>query len=119
MASLARIHIKNLRLRAIVGVYAFERDLPQDLTLNVRFSYEAADAARSDVLDHAVDYHALSNRIVDYVQASRYELLESLCGKVLDLVMDDVRILDSEIAIEKPGAIPEADGVVVTMRAKR
>ena len=42
-----------------------------------------------------------------------------LCGKVLDLVMDDVRILDSEIAIEKPGAIPEADGVVVTMRAKR
>lgn len=115
---LAQIHIKNLRLRAIVGVYDFEKENPQDLILNIHFDYDASVAAKSDQLDHAIDYHALSKRIASYVQESRHELLESMAAKVLELVMDDRRAIHAQVCVEKPAAIPGADGVCVRLASK-
>lgn len=43
--TIATIRIHDLKVRAIIGTHAWERDNKQDLILNVTIAYDAAKAA--------------------------------------------------------------------------
>ena len=118
-AKRVRIHIKNLRVRTIIGVNDWERNTPQDVLVNVEFEFDAAAAAESDDLRHAVDYAALSERITALVKDSRFFLLEKLASEILKLVVADDRVQSASVMVEKPAAIPAAESVSVTASGSR
>ena len=113
------VKIKNLRLRAIIGVNEWERIAPQEVVLNIELEYDASKAAASDAIADAVDYHALKQRILEGVEKSNFLLLEKLAGHVLGIVMSDARIARATVEIDKPHALRFADSVSVTASAKR
>jgi len=116
---MAQIKIKNLRLKAIIGTNPEEREVPQEVVLNVTFEYDTRNAALSDRLEDAVNYHTLSKRIGELVERSRFFLLEKLANEVLTLILAEPRIEKASVEIAKPAALKRADSVSLTASRSR
>ena len=115
----AVIHIKALKVRAIIGTAADERQAPQDLLLDLFFEYDASLVAQSDALGHAVDYAAIHAKVVERVAATKFFLLERLAAFILDIVMEDPRIISAQVTLEKFGVLPGGVSVLVKMSVDR
>ena len=115
-----RIFIRDLRLRAIIGVDDVERERPKEILLNLELETDLTAAARSDALEDAVDYQALTEQVARHVQASRHRLLERLADSVAQLVLESFPAVDAvTVRADKPGALPSADSVAVQIRRTR
>ncbi len=110
------IRIKDLQLRCVVGVYPEERREKQDVVIQVRMEADLDAASRSDFLSDTVDYKAIKKRIVLAVEASSYQLIERLAGRVAEICLDDPLVQAVEVEVEKPGALRFARTVSVVVR---
>ena len=108
------IKIKDLRLRAIIGIHEWERKNKQDIIINVEFEFNGSHAAQSDNIDDTVNYKGICKNIIELAENSEFNLLEKLCDKVLQIVMKDHRVKKGKVEIEKPHALRFADSVSVT-----
>lgn len=113
------VHIKNLRLRTVIGANDWERDRRQDVIINVEFEFDGTSAAQTDDLKDTVDYKAMKRRIIDAVEHSEFFLLEKLAARILELVMQDDRVERALIEVDKPNALRFADSVSVSCSAER
>ncbi len=116
---IARIHIRDLRLRAIIGVHDWERRERQDIVVNVFLTFDAASAVGSDDLKDTIDYKKLKQEIMRLAERSRFFLLEKLVAAVLDLALDDPRVLEATVRIDKPLALRFADSVSLEMTRRK
>ncbi len=114
-----RIHIKNLRLRTIVGVDAPERERPQDVIVNVTMDFDGSKAALSDDVGDTVDYEAVKRRITTEVEGADFHLLERLAHRILEVVMDDPKVQRATVEVDKPQALRFADSVSVSCSGER
>ncbi len=113
------IRIKNLRLRAIVGVNEWERTRPQEIIVNIAIEADGSRPAVSDDLRDAIDYSAIKRTLMERVERTNFFLLEKLAAFMLDLIMEDPRITWAQVEIDKPHALRFADSVSVTMDRQR
>ena len=115
----AVIHIKDFKIQAVIGTLEHERQAPQDLLVNISFAYDARLAAQSDALGHAVDYAAIHAKVVSRVSATKFFLLERLARFILDIIMEEAKVVSAQVMLEKSGVLPGAKAVSVTMAAER
>ena len=114
-----RIHIKNLRLRTIIGVNAWERENPQDVIVNVTMEFDGSKAVLSDDIKDTVDYMGAKLRIMEEVETSRFQLLEKLAHRILELVMEDPTVQRATVEVDKPHALRFTDSVSVSCSEER
>lgn len=98
------IHIDQLRVRPIVGVYEYEREAPQDLLISADITFDGTNVAKSDDVVDTLDYVRLGQRIITAIEATEYQLIESVLHHTLNVVCEDDRVLHAHVTIEKPGA---------------
>jgi D-erythro-7,8-dihydroneopterin triphosphate epimerase len=113
------IRIKNLRLRAIIGVHDWERAAKQDVVVNIEMEFDGAKAARSDDVADTVDYSAIKRRLIEQVEKTDFKLLEKLVDYILGIVMEDPRITRANVEVDKPHALRFADSVSLSVSARR
>jgi FolB domain-containing protein len=113
------IRIKNLRLRAIVGINPWEREQTQEVVLNVELEFDGAKAAASDRIEDTVDYKRLKRQIMQEVEASQYFLIEKLAARVLEIVRAESLVTRATVEIDKPSALRFADSVSVSCEFTR
>ncbi len=116
---MAKIRITNLRLRAIIGTHDWEREVQQDVIVNITLDYDATKAIVSDDLRKTVDYKALTKQIIKEVEASQFFLLEKLSGKILDIVTAHPAVREAVVRVDKPQALRFADSVSVELNWSR
>ena len=109
-----QIHIRQLKLRAVIGVYPSERKAPQVVIVDLALHTDLRVAGRSDQLTDTLDYAALVTRIRKAVTKSRFQLLEALAEYIAGLCLREPRIAAVDVTVAKPGALPGID-VAVTM----
>ena len=107
------VYIKGLKTDAVIGVYDWERDIRQTLVLDLELAADNRAAAANDAIEDAVDYDAISGRILAYVADSEFELIETLAERVADIVLGEFGIPWLRLKLAKPGAVAEADDVGV------
>ncbi|MFP4472759.1 MAG: dihydroneopterin aldolase [Candidatus Omnitrophota bacterium] len=112
---MATIHIRDLKLRAIIGVNNWERNIKQDVLINISLDYNADRAVASDRLEDALDYKSLKKRIVALVEGSDFHLLERLTAEILDLTMADPLTRSATVRVDKCHALHYADSVAVEL----
>lgn len=110
---LDRIHIKELLVRCIVGINPDERVKRQDVVLNIELCADLRRACRSDAIDDTIDYKNLKRRIVAMVEESEFYLIEKLADQVARICLEDARVRQATVRIEKPGALRFARTVAV------
>jgi len=113
------IRIKNLRLRAIVGTNAWEREAPQDVIFNIRMEFDGTKVAETDDLASTIDYKMMKRRIIKEVEEAHFYLLETLASRVLRIVMEEEKVQKATIEVDKPHALRFTDSVSVSCSAER
>jgi len=113
-----QIHIRQLKLNVVIGVYPRERKSPQPVIVDLVLHVDLQVAGRSDRLKDTVDYAALIERVRKAAAKSRYQLLEALAEHIADLCLRVPRIAAVDVTVTKPGALPGV-GVAVTMHRSR
>lgn len=106
------IEIKNLRLRTIIGANDWEREVLQDVIISISFKYDARQAEISDQIEDVFDYKKLTKRVIDEVEASKFNLLESLVNHIYCLVRENKELKRVAVTVEKPNALRFCDNVI-------
>ena len=81
------IYLKDLRVDAKIGVWEWERKIVQTLVIDLDFAVDIGVASSSDKLDDTVDYKAISDRIMEFVGSSQFNLLEALAENLSKILL--------------------------------
>ena len=111
--ALDRVHIRDLRLRCIVGVYPEERNEKQDVLINITLYTDLGRACASDRIEDTVDYKGVKKRVVAMVEASTCYLVERLAQQVAEVCLEEPAIRRVDVTVDKPGALRFARSVAV------
>ena len=114
-----RIEIKDLLVRGIVGINENERRKRQDILINLVLTADVRPAGRSDDIAETVNYRTVTKSIIRLVEDSAYFTVEKLATEVARLVLEDPRVCEVTLSVEKPGALRFARSVGVTIRRTR
>jgi FolB domain-containing protein len=115
----SRILIEELRFRAIVGVHAWERELPQEIRVSLQLELAHAKAGRSDELSDTVDYDTLSREVMRRARRARRRTLEALAEDLAACCLEEEGIEQVCVRVDKPGALRAARGVAVAITRGR
>jgi 7,8-dihydroneopterin aldolase/epimerase/oxygenase len=107
------VYVRALRAQAVIGVYEWERHIRQTLVLDLEMASDTARAAASDQIADALDYAAISSRVIALVEASEYQLLETLADAVARMITREFGVPWLRLRLSKPGAVAAADDVGV------
>lgn len=110
-----RVFIRDLSIMALIGVYDWERTAPQQLFLDIDMEWNCREAAKADSLPNALDYAAVSQRLTTFVQASSYQLIETLAENCAHILLSEFGVNRLILTVRKPGAVPNASTVGVTL----
>ena len=116
---LDRIHIRDLRLRCIIGINPEERDKKQDVEINITLWADLRQAGRSDRIVDTVDYKAIKLKVVELVEGSSDWLIERLAQRVADICLEDAKVRRVRVLIEKPAALRFARTVGVEIEREQ
>lgn len=116
---LARIRVKDLRVRTYIGIKQDEILNKQDVLINLTVVYRAADAVQANDIDTALNYRTLTKAVIAHVEGNRFSLLERLTQEILDLVMSCPGVDYAEVEVDKPHALRFAQSVSITLAAAR
>lgn len=105
--------IRDLLVRAILGINPDERTHRQDVLINVTLRVDVRPGAASDAIADTVNYAALTHAIIDLAQGARYYLVEKLVSEIAWLCLDDDRVYAATVLVEKPTALRFARSVGV------
>lgn len=114
-----RIYIRDLALRCVIGLYPEERTNKQDIIINVMMETDLRAAGKSDALEDTVDYKAIKLAILDFVENSSFNLIESLAEGIAAICLKNQRVQSATITIDKPGALRFARSVAVEVTRSR
>ena len=115
----ATFRIINLRTKAVIGCNKWERNRTQDLLINISYKLNISNAIETDCVDDTADYRALKKKVQEKVSSSSFFLIESLTNYILDIVMEDQRITQATVTLDKPGALSSAESVSVEISGER
>ena len=57
------VFIRDLSMDAVIGVFGWERQVRQKITINLEMATNIRKAAETDNLEYTLDYKAISQRI--------------------------------------------------------
>jgi dihydroneopterin aldolase len=67
----------------------------------------------------ALNYAQVSDVLTDYVEASRFELIEALAEACCELLLEHFNVDRVHLRLKKPGAVPKAITVGVDIQRLR
>jgi dihydroneopterin aldolase len=109
------ISIHDFRVETLVGFYAWERQLPQSIQLDLEFAIPTSSAGRSDRLRDTIDYGAVVERLRESLSTTHFILLERLCEHVAAVLHDDFNSPWVRVTATKNGVIRGVKRVGVTI----
>lgn len=101
------IEISNLELKTIIGVLEEEKKTPQTLIIDLKITFDAQKAAKSDKIEDTIDYFAITKLIKSEVEKTSFELLEKLSNFILTLLKNSTKAKKITLKIQKPQALEE------------
>lgn len=97
-----KIFLNNLHIDTIIGIYDWERETRQTLRFDFEFEWDISEAAKTDDIEHTLDYGTVAQRVVAFVSASRYLLIEKLAEEVAQLLLTEFPIPKLTLTLSKP-----------------
>ncbi len=117
---MARIKVKNLLLRTFIGFNPEEQINKQDVMINFEIETEIPhEVLMKDAPEGILDYKSITKKVIALVQDGRFNLLEVLTQKIIDLILEDSKVKWARVEVDKPHALRFAESVSITMERSR
>lgn len=117
-AALGHVFIRDLELKAHIGVHGHERGKPQPVRINVDLTVREDMSVLSDRLSDVVDYEAVVHAIRSIVATGHVNLAETLAELIAQACLKDSRVTCARVRVEKLAAIPAARSVGVEIERR-
>ena len=111
-----KVFIKDLEVEAVIGVYDWEREVRQLISINLEMNFNTKKAGRSDRIDDALNYKNISKCIIELTESSKSKLIESLAQKIAKTVLSEFPVSSVIVTVEKPGALRGSKSAGVTIK---
>jgi len=99
------VFISDLDIDTVIGIYDWEREIRQTVRLNIEMNADIARAASTDHIDDTLDYKAVAKRMISFVQASEFGLVETLAERCAEIILDEFPVQWLRFKLDKPGAV--------------
>jgi len=113
------VTIKGLEPEAVIGCYDWERTIKQRLVIDLAMTTDFASATKSDDLSDALDYAAISEHVISFVERTEFQLLEALSAAIAGEIFQNWSVTQLRIDIDKPGAVQAVSSVGVSLTVDR
>ncbi len=109
------VFIEDLTVETVIGIYDWERKIRQKVVFNLEMGTDIRQAAKTDTIDNTLDYKAVAKRIIQFVEASEFQLVETLAERVAEIIQTEFSVPWLKLKLSKPGAVrgSKAVGVMI------
>lgn len=114
------IFIEDLRVDTVIGVFDWEKEFKQPLYFDIEMQTDIRASAKSDDIDKTVSYKDVSDKVIDLVENSQFELLETLAEMLCEEILKNFAgVFSLTLKVKKPQAVPRANTVGIQITRKR
>jgi dihydroneopterin aldolase len=114
-----RIYLRDLRTETIIGIYDWERKIRQTVSFDFEFPVDIRRVAKSDRIEDTLNYKSVAKRVLAFVEASEYHLVETLAEEVARLILKEFSVEWVKVTLNKPGAVRGSRDVGVMIERSR
>ena len=114
-----RIFLRGLTAECIIGFIDWERRVRQTVMLDIEMPVDCRRAAGSDEVADTLDYKLVAKRVLGFVAASEFRLVETLAEHVARLILAEFALEWVRVSLNKPGAIRGSRDVGVSIERAR
>lgn len=107
------VYIRDLKVNTIIGIYDWEREVRQTVSLDLEMATDIRRAGFSDDIDDTLNYKAVAKRLIAYIEASEFQLVETLAERIAEIVRQEFGVPWLRLRLSKPGAVRGARDVGV------
>lgn len=113
------IYLSDLKIETIIGIYDWERTTKQTISIDLEMATDIRKAAEHDHIDYTLNYKDVAKRLISYVEATDFQLVETLAEKITEIVLNEFNVPWVKLKLSKPGAIRGAKDVgIIIERSK-
>ncbi len=114
-----KIFIRALKTEAIIGIFDWERQVKQTVLIDIEIGADIRKAALTDSIADTLNYKGVAKRVLAFVEASKFHLVETLAEHIAMLILEEFDIQWVSIVLSKPGAVRSSRDVGVTLERDR
>ncbi len=111
--------IEGLEIRTVIGIYDWEREIRQMVRLDLEMAWDIRKAAQTDDIADTLDYKAVAKRLIAFVEASSFGLIEALAEHCARIVLEEFQVPWLRLKLSKPGAVRGSENVAVLIERGR
>ncbi len=107
------VYIRELEVETIIGIYDWEREQKQTVSLDLEMGADISFAASSEDIAKTLDYKAVAKRLIDFIEGSEFFLVETMAENIAQLVLAEFPVPWLKLRVGKPGAVTGSKDVGV------
>jgi len=113
------IFLHGLKCHCVIGVWEWEKRITQTLVLDIDLGTDIRQSAKTDKLQDTLNYKKIAERVIEFAESSRFDLIETLIEKIAALIIDEFDVAWLRIKLDKGGAVKNVGNVgIVIERTK-
>ena len=109
------IFISELKIETRIGVYEWEKQVPQTIQLDLEVGLPGQHAANSGKLDDTIDYSKIVARIEQLFQDEHFLLLEKAAEAIAEIILGEFKAPWVRLSIAKLGALRNVKKLGITI----
>lgn len=108
-----KVIIRDLLVRGVIGINDWEREVEQDILVNLTLFADLKKPGTSDDIDDTVNYRTVAKLVIDHVSSHQPYTVEALAADIAKLCLAQPHVARARVRVEKPGALRFAQSVGV------
>ena len=107
------VYIRDLKIDTTIGIYDWEREIKQTVSLDVEMAHDIRKAAATDNIEFTLNYKAVAKRLIDFIGDSEFLLVETMAERCAEIIQQEFSVPWLRLRVSKPGAVRGAQDVGV------
>ena len=110
-----KVFIKGLEVEGIIGIFQWEREVRQIISVDIEMDFDNKKAAKSDSIEDALNYKLVGKRITSFIKDSKFQLVETLAENISKIILKEFPVTTVKVTLSKPGALRGSDSVGISI----
>ncbi|MBY0483820.1 dihydroneopterin aldolase [Nitrosomonas sp.] len=99
------IFLHDFKAKTLIGIYPWERIVPQTIQLDLEIALPTSRACQSDKIEDALDYALIIERINEILANRHFSLLEALAEHIAQTILTEFHSPWVKVSVAKLGII--------------
>ena len=110
-----KVFIRGLEVEGIIGIFQWEREVRQVISVDIEMDFDNKNAAKSDSIEDALNYKLVGKRITSFIKNSKFQLVETLAENISKIILKEFPVTTVKVTLSKPGALRGSETVGISI----